>query len=109
MARLERVRGIEPRSTGWKPVALPLSYTRESTQCSVRGHGYVAGFPSAGSPAKSVGCDSHATVVVCTPDQASDEDQTFPVGRMPGWPGGGRTQYTVQLFGPVENLSADGI
>ena len=35
-ARMERVRGIEPRSTGWKPVALPLSYTRESTQCSVR-------------------------------------------------------------------------
>jgi hypothetical protein len=34
--RMERVRGIEPRSTGWKPVALPLSYTRDSTQCSVR-------------------------------------------------------------------------
>ena len=34
--RMERVRGIEPRSTGWKPVALPLSYTREPSQCSGR-------------------------------------------------------------------------
>lgn len=25
----ERAKGIEPSSTGWKPVALPLSYTRE--------------------------------------------------------------------------------
>jgi hypothetical protein len=26
---LERVKGIEPSSSAWKAVALPLSYTRE--------------------------------------------------------------------------------
>ena len=25
---MERVKGIEPSSSGWKPEALPLSYTR---------------------------------------------------------------------------------
>lgn len=28
----KRVDGIEPTSFGWKPEALPLSYTREETQ-----------------------------------------------------------------------------
>ncbi len=27
---LERVKGIEPSSSGWEPGALPLSYTRRS-------------------------------------------------------------------------------
>jgi hypothetical protein len=30
--RLERVKGIEPSSSAWKAVALPLSYTRFGTQ-----------------------------------------------------------------------------
>jgi hypothetical protein len=32
---LERVKGIEPSSSAWKAVALPLSYTRASDQVSV--------------------------------------------------------------------------
>jgi hypothetical protein len=28
---LERVKGIEPSSSAWKAVALPLSYTRDQT------------------------------------------------------------------------------
>ena len=35
--RLERVNGIEPSSSAWKAVALPLSYTREIA-ASVGGH-----------------------------------------------------------------------
>src|SRR5258706_5386579 len=31
--RLERVKGIEPSSSAWKAVALPLSYTRELAVC----------------------------------------------------------------------------
>jgi hypothetical protein len=30
LKRLERVKGIEPSSSAWKAVALPLSYTRVS-------------------------------------------------------------------------------
>lgn len=30
--KLERVKGIEPSSSAWKAVALPLSYTREEIQ-----------------------------------------------------------------------------
>ena len=29
LERMERVKGIEPSSSAWKAVALPLSYTRE--------------------------------------------------------------------------------
>jgi hypothetical protein len=32
---MERVKGIEPSSSAWKAVALPLSYTRASNQRSV--------------------------------------------------------------------------
>jgi hypothetical protein len=32
---LERVKGIEPSSSAWKAVALPLSYTRGRSQKSV--------------------------------------------------------------------------
>jgi hypothetical protein len=31
---LERVKGIEPSSSAWKAVALPLSYTRAMRQSS---------------------------------------------------------------------------
>src|SRR5262245_35735833 len=34
--RLERVSGIEPPSSAWKAVALPLSYTRESQTSPTR-------------------------------------------------------------------------
>ena len=34
LRRLERVNGIEPSSSAWKAVALPLSYTREVRFCS---------------------------------------------------------------------------
>src|SRR5215472_8682935 len=40
-AKLERVKGIEPSSSAWKAVALPLSYTRFGTQNSE--HGYRSG------------------------------------------------------------------
>ena len=33
---LERVKGIEPSSSAWKAVALPLSYTRAGTAVGVR-------------------------------------------------------------------------
>jgi hypothetical protein len=29
LRKMERVKGIEPSSSAWKAVALPLSYTRE--------------------------------------------------------------------------------
>src|SRR5262249_13791854 len=32
--RLERVKGIEPSSSAWKAVALPLSYTRIRAKCA---------------------------------------------------------------------------
>ena len=38
---LERIRGIEPRSTGWKPVALPLSYIRKITSLIVAPRAHV--------------------------------------------------------------------
>jgi hypothetical protein len=31
---MERVKGIEPSSTGWKPGTLPLSYTRPILYCA---------------------------------------------------------------------------
>src|SRR5690606_38340711 len=35
--RMERVKGIEPSSSAWKAVALPLSYTRiRATRCGGR-------------------------------------------------------------------------
>lgn len=34
-AELERVEGIEPSSSAWKAVALPLSYTRTSDSKAV--------------------------------------------------------------------------
>ena len=34
--RLERVKGIEPSSSAWKAVALPLSYTRENCRVDRR-------------------------------------------------------------------------
>src|SRR5262249_39207524 len=35
LRKLERVKGIEPSSSAWKAVALPLSYTRTGDQNSV--------------------------------------------------------------------------
>jgi hypothetical protein len=52
---LERVKGIEPSSSAWKAVALPLSYTRELERSfSVRGPPSPSGF--GGQPSHSPAC-----------------------------------------------------
>src|ERR1700692_3962947 len=38
IGKVERVKGIEPSSSAWKAVALPLSYTRAGGQWSVSGN-----------------------------------------------------------------------
>jgi hypothetical protein len=35
LKKLERVKGIEPSSSAWKAVALPLSYTRKVLYLSI--------------------------------------------------------------------------
>jgi hypothetical protein len=42
---LERVKGIEPSSSAWKAVALPLSYTRIADRSSAFGDRELAFFP----------------------------------------------------------------
>src|SRR5215467_13967992 len=52
--RLERVKGIEPSSSAWKAVALPLSYTRlirlPSLQFSSHSRAFVARHPKPRDP-----------------------------------------------------------
>ena len=51
---LERVKGIEPSSSAWKAVALPLSYTRAGRQQSDVGH-QVASVSDDGPRSRMVG------------------------------------------------------